>query len=58
MVLSHFLEDADAHTLATKIEAAIKAKAPQEEVQNILKEVSDEEQTEQYSPLKVLYKIA
>ncbi len=35
------------------MEAAIKAKASQEEIQNILKEAVDEEQTEQFSPLKV-----
>ncbi len=46
-------ENAEANNLAAKVEAAIKAKAPQEEIQNILKEAADEEQNEQFSPLKV-----
>ncbi len=48
-----FAENVEANNVAAKVEAAIKAKAQQEEIQNILKEATDEEQNEQFSPLKV-----
>ena len=46
-------ENAEACSVAAKVEAAIKAKAPQEEILAVLKEATDEEQNEQFSPLKV-----
>lgn len=41
--------------LSAKLTTAIKSKCTQEEIQNILKEVSDEEQDQQFNQLKVSY---
>ncbi len=56
-VVFDFVENNEANNLAAQVEGAIKAKASQEEILNILKEApGDEEQggSEQFSPLKVI----
>ena len=50
---SFFAEENAGCNLSAKLSTAIKSKCTQEEIQNILKEVSDEEQDQQFNQLKV-----